>query len=1194
MSTKVNLTKEQQQVIDVKNCDVLVAASAGSGKTFVVVERIINRVVNDNVDIDKILVVTFTNAAASELKERIVNRFYDYLKDNDIDDIKRKHIQKQLTLINRAQISTIHSFCLNIIKNNFFLLNIDPNVKTLDENKAKILLLESINEVIDEEYEQKTDLFFKILELFKSEDNIISCLEKMYNFSRGIVDSNNWLEGSLERYNLNNISDLSETDFGREIMTMVNERVELLDKELLFICNKIRSDKDFESRLKILEDMQEKINSIKNVVTYDDMYNRIKSILPFPRLPSSKCVNEDLKNEVASIKKKVTNELENMTKTLYLDTKGVIEELNSMYDILKWYVDKVIKLSEVYSIKKNTLGQIDFNDYEHLALKVLEDKNVSNQFRNKFEEIYIDEYQDTSYIQEAIIDKIAKNNRVMVGDVKQSIYSFRNAEPKLFNEKYNSYEKYWEENLDGTNQTKIMLSRNFRSRKEVLDSINDIFRKVMSEKIGECNYTNEEYLIYGDGYNSENDIDYNTEINIVETKEDNNEDDVVLQEIEEITTTQKEAYEVAKKIENIIKEEYEIYDLKKKEYRKAQYKDIVILMRSVTGKASIYEEVLKAKNIPVFCDTSESFYNGGEVSIILSLLKVIDNIYDDIALVSVMYSIIGNFTADELTYIRNYNKKGYFYDAIYKAYLDEKNKDKEIYIKIENFFNMLRRFTVYLNTYTIAETILKIYEETGIYYSFYLEELGKQKCANLDSLIEVARNFEREEKSSLYEFINYIENMKESKSKGSDTPKLLGEGENVVRILTIHKSKGLEYPIVFLVNSSKKYNTLDSTAELLFDKELGIGMDIYNTKLGISYASIIKQAIKEKIKNRTLSEEERLLYVAMTRAKEKLYVYGTVKEYDKFVEKLLSSSENISPVLVKECNSYLKLIMFALNTNKLDNLNNFKVNVITSKENNKNVAVSKSNVIDRSISVKEKFLHTCNDKKINKKEIKRDFEKKYKYIDNLDIKKKYSATEIKQNTKTEEELYDLLSENDYNLSLESIKPKSIADEHLSALNYGTLIHRILEKIDYYNICNENIDKYIELEASGTDLNTNNIKNKINNYLKSGIMSYLQNAKEIKKEQPFVIYDNLDNIDGCNFKEKTYIQGIIDLLITTHNDERIIVDFKTDRVDNEQELLDRYKVQLEVYKKGVELSCNTKVNNILIYSFYLDKLIKVEI
>ncbi len=1193
MGKTVKLTKEQQQVIDVRDRDVLVAASAGSGKTFVVVERIVNRVINDNIDIDKILVVTFTNAAAAELKERIVNRFYDSLKDKDINEDTKRHVQKQLTLINRAQISTIHSFCLNVIKSNFFLLNIDPNVKTLDENKAKLLLLESINEVIEEEYELKTEIFSKILEIYKSEEFVINSLEKLYNFSRTMVDSKKWLEDSLNKYSIEGVKDLSETDFGTQIITMIMEKAELLENELTSICDKIRGDSDFQSRLDILEGIKENVESIKHLNKYDDIYSNIRSILPLSRLPSSRCVNEELKNEVSNVKKKIASELEDISKIAYLDTENILKELNSMHEILNWYVNSTFKIDEVYSNKKKLLGQIDFNDYEHLALKILSNEDVSKVYMEKFEEIYIDEYQDTSYIQETIISKIAKNNRVMVGDVKQSIYSFRSAEPKLFNEKYVSYKKYEEEDKEVCD-AKILLSKNFRSRKEVLDSINYIFSKIMSEKIGECNYSNDEFLVYGDGYDLEKEINHDTEINIVETKEEEFGEDDVLKEVEEITDTQKEACEVAHKIEDIIKNGYEIYDLKKKEYRKAQYKDIVILMRSVSGKASIYEDALKSINIPVFCDTSEGFYNGEEVGIILSLLKVLDNSYDDISLVSVMYSIIGDFTPDDIMYIRNYDKRAYFYEAIKKAYLDENNKDKEIYTKINDLFKILDKFSVYLNTYSLAETILKIYEETGIYYSFYLEELGTQKCANLDRLVEVARNFEKEEKSSLHEFINYIENMKESKAKGTDTPKLLGEGENVVRILTVHKSKGLEYPIVFLVNCSKKYNTMDTADSMLFDKEFGIGLDIFNTDIGISYASIIKQAIKEKIKIRTLSEEERLLYVAMTRAKEKLYIYGTVKDYSKFIDKLMQNSDKISPVLVKECNNYLKVIMLALNSKATDKIDNFKINVINGKEISNKDNVSNTTKIDRSISIKEKFINACKEKEITESKINLSFEEKYNYLDNLNIKKKYSVTEIKeQNMAENEEIFSLDDSINQGLNLENIKPKCVEDK-ISALNYGTIIHRILEKIDYSKLDKESIDKCIESEISQTELSVHSIKNKIYGYLNSEIIDEIKNAALVQKEQPFVIFDKLENIYNANFEEKTYIQGVIDLLITTKDNKKIIVDFKTDKVENEQELIDRYRVQLEIYKKGVEVSCGEEVKSMYIYSFNLNKAIKLEI
>lgn len=1190
MSKDLNLTKEQAEVLEARGSDILVAASAGSGKTFVVVERIINRIVNDYMDIDKILVVTFTNAAASELKERILNKFYDILKDKDVEEEKKRHIQKQIKLINRAQISTIHSFCLNIIKNNFYLLQIDPNVKTLDENKAKLMLLESIDEVIEEEYEKKSEEFIKALEIFKNEENLMSYIEKAHYFSKSMVNPDEWLDMSAKEYLLNDIDvrDLSETKFGKEIILSVKEKLELLKNELEKVCNKISLDKDFESRLKVLETLLEKVEELKMLNKFDDMYTFLKTKVPQLRLPSSKCANEQLKKEVSDIKTKVLDEIKNISKIIYMDTKGILYDIYSMYPVINWLVNIVKSVDKVYTEKKNTASQIDFNDYEHLALKALQDENVAKQYLDKFEEIYIDEYQDTSYIQEVILNTISKNNRIMVGDVKQSIYSFRNAEPKLFNEKYNKYGTYGiKESSIGK---KILLFKNFRSRKAVLDSINDIFKRVMSEEAGECDYSESEHLTYGEGFDLETEKENITEINIIETEKGEEEKLSELEErIEDITNTEKEAYMVAKKINEIIISEKRLYDLKKKEYRKAEYKDIVILLRATNNKADIYEETLKANGIPAFSDTADAFYNAQEVSIVLSLFKTLDNMYDDISLLSVMYSIIGKFTLDDLVIIRSYDKKDYLYNSLLKTYNDKENISEKLYAKIDTFIKLLDKVRIYLSTYTIAETLLYIYKETGIYYSFYLEELGKQKCANLDSLVEIARRFEKEEKSSIYQFINYIESMKDKKSKASDSPKLIGEGENVVRILTIHKSKGLEYPIVFIADAAKQYNITDENKDVIFDKQIGIGSNIFNTDIGISYPSVIKQAIKERIKNKTISEEERLLYVAMTRAKEKLYIYGNVKDYDKMKSKALNSGkeDKISPVLVKDANSYLKLLLLALNFESSENI---KINV---EKVNETVAV-KSNVSDeslnRNITPKQKFLEVCkaNKAKINKLDL--EFEKKYNYVESLSVKKKYSVTELKNIEK--EDGVSLLENEKDNAGLSSITPKFL-DKTITGTSYGTIIHKILEDIDYMNINEKKIETDIEnrfKEIKGVNLNL--VKQKILKYLSSDISTIMFKAKSIKKELPFVIYDDLKSIKGVELKEKSYIQGVIDLFIKTCNNERIIIDFKTDKVKEESELIEKYKTQLEIYKRGIELSLNEKVSNMYIYSFYLDKLIKV--
>lgn len=1185
MGKDLNLTKEQAQVLEVKNRDLLIAASAGSGKTFVVVERIINRIIKDNIDIDKVLIVTFTNAAASELKERILNRFFELVNDNELSEKERNHVTKQIRLINRAQISTIHSFCLKIIKNNFFSLGIDPNIRTMDASKSKLMLLESINEVLEEKYESNSNELVYILELFQNEETLVEYIEKTYHFSQSMVNPKLWLEQAANNYLITDVvEDLSDIEFGKEIMRSVKEKLEIVYNQVLVVYNKTIKDREFESRAAVLESILEKLDCCKNSSKYDELYDILHTDMKFQRLPSTKCVNEKLKNEVTSVKEKVKLEIDNITKIIYMNTRDMIEELNSMYPIIKWFVNLVSEVSDVYVNKKRNSSQIDFNDYEHLALEVLEDDSIAKQYINKFEEIYIDEYQDTSYIQNVILKKISRSNRIMVGDVKQSIYSFRNAEPKLFNNKYDKYKTYESIALDKEDEAKIILSKNFRSRKCVLDSVNEIFEKVMSKSTGECEYTEKEYLTYGGGFNEDTEVQNKTEVNIIETecKETN-----ISDELEEIGDTEKEAYIIADKIKKLVSEGKKLYDTKNKKYRDIKYRDIVILLRSTNNKAEIYENALKSYGIPAFSDTTDAFYNGQEVGIILSLLKVIDNMYDDVSLISSMYSIVGKFTLDELIYIRNYNRKEYFFNSILEAYNDEKNQGTEIYFKIKKYIDFLDEVRNYLKTYSIAETLLMIYNQTGIYDSFYLENMGKQKCANLDSLVEMARKFEREEKSSLYQFINYIEIMKDKKSKEADSPKLIGEGENVVRILTIHKSKGLEYPVVFIANASKKYNIKDVSNELVFDKKLGIGFDIYNIHEKIAYPSIIKQAIKEKIKSKIISEEERLLYVAMTRAKEKLYIYGTVKDYDKLKESMSAYQYNskVPSIVVKGINNYLKLILVAQNFESSDNCN---INVIYADACKDEEKTLNNKTINRQKNSKDIFLDLCDKNEFIAEKIDTTFEKKYKYVDSLAVKKKYSVTELKNNSINE----DLINNVDISSVKESI-PQSIT-KNINSTDYGTMIHLILEKIDYENI---NYEKINEIAENVFDIENkaflNAVKKKIINYINNEkIQEYVLRAKSIKKELPFVIYDDLSSISGMSLNEKTYIQGIIDLFIVTAEDKNIIIDFKTDKIDNEDELVRKYQKQLEVYKKGIELSFNVKVDELFIYSFHLEKIIKL--
>ncbi|MDD2628092.1 MAG: helicase-exonuclease AddAB subunit AddA, partial [Clostridia bacterium] len=1121
MSKKLTLSNEQKLVLETKGKDFLVAASAGSGKTFVVVERIIKRMLEDRIDIDKILVVTFTNAAAAELKERITNKIYDMLKDNQASKDERTYLKKQLLIINKANISTIHSFCLRILRSNFYNLGIDPGVKTLDENKAKMLLLESIDEILEQEYDEEAEMFFKVLELFKSEEIVIKNLQDLYSFSQSMIDPSEWLDNSLNQYEkLSNIEDLTEIEVGKELQSIINERIDLCCLQLEDVINKTSENIEFESRINILKQMLEQIEGFKYQKTYNQMFKYKGEMTSFPRLPSSRVQNEVLKNEISDVKKRVTSEIQNISKMLYKDTKGLIQDLKSVEEIIKWFVTTVKKIHEKYSEKKRTIGKIDFSDYEQLALKSLKNEETRRVYMDKFEEIYIDEYQDTSELQEEILRLISKNNLIMVGDVKQSIYSFRNAEPSIFNKKYKTFKTLEkpEENKD-IEPVKIILSKNFRSRKEVLEPINYLFYKTMSEKVGGCDYNSPEFLIYSGGYDEHetaNNNDYMAEINIIETGNDEVVQENTEELLEELSTIEKEA----KLIANKIKQTYgslEVFDMKKKESKPCDYKDIVVLMRSMQGRASIYEDILKKEGIPVFNDNVENIYSGEEIGLIISFLKVMDNYYDDLSLVSVLYSIIGEFTLDELVIIRAHNKKGYFYDSMLEAKEKILNADVNYKIveKIHNFITLLNNVRKYIKTFSIAETIEYIYEVTGIYNSFYLEEFGHQKCSNLDLLIEVARKFEKEEKTTLYDFINYLENMKDKNVKGTDTAKLIGENENVVRLLTIHKSKGLEYPVVILAGASKSYNIQDSKNEILLDNKLGIGTEIFDENLGISYPSVIKQGIKEKIKERSISEEQRLLYTAMTRAKEKIIVFATTSNVAKLQEKVISSAgyKKLPSGLLKNNNNYIKNMLSAFDETSI---NLCKINYIKFDEeqgiieNVQDINKDKIKSRNKNNSKVEEFLKRCKNIKTTKKEGNKEylFNQKYLYIDNQKIKKKYTVTELKDKQHIDDKgninNQLIYQEIDYN----NLKPKTL-DDKKSAENYGTFIHKVMELYDYSK---DNIDKTKEQIKNIFEQHFNkeidkieSIESKVKLFLNSKIREYINQSVNIEREKAFVIY-----------------------------------------------------------------------------------------
>ena len=690
--SEVKWTDEQLQAINEDRNNVLVAAAAGSGKTAVLVERIINKIINKNIDIDKILVVTFTNAAASEMRERILEAIYEKLEKNPED----VNLQKQINLLPKASICTIDSFCLDVVKNNFYEIGISPNFRIGDNTELELLKQETIEELFEEKYEVNDEKFLKLLETYStylSDDSLKNLILGIYNFIQSSPFPNDWLEEKVEEFNIgNNIKlDFSNTVWGKIILENIKENV--LDCKLK-LEDILKSIKRFEELSKYINVIQIDINNMNKVLNsnnWEELYNSIYSV-SFEKWPVDRKVTLEEKNIAKDNRDKIKKQFSKAVEIVNCNSEEANLDIIYMYDILNSIKELVFEFEEKLKKNKQEKNIADFSDVEHYALNILLKKNelgvyepteVAKKYRKKFNEIAIDEYQDSNLVQEYILSSISNGkNMFMVGDVKQSIYKFRQACPELFLSKYENYEKAKDnQEVSNLKGIKIQLFKNFRSRANILDTTNLIFENIMSKKLGDIDYNEEEYLNLGANFEETEKelIATNTEIDIIENSkeiDDTEEDDAICSELNEepIENTEIEAKYVARKIKELVDSQKVIYD-KKAGYRPITFKDIVILLRATKERANVFEKEISKLNMPVFSDTSSEYLDSIEIQTIMSLLKIIDNPIQDIPLVTVLRSFFGGFTDNELIQIRvetNTNKT--FYESM-KEYVENSQAD---------------------------------------------------------------------------------------------------------------------------------------------------------------------------------------------------------------------------------------------------------------------------------------------------------------------------------------------------------------------------------------------------------------------------------------------------------------------------------------------------------------------------------------
>ena len=1216
-----NWTEDQLKAIEKRDSNILVSASAGSGKTAVLVERIIEKILNDYLDVDKILVVTFTNAAAQELKEKILNAIYKAL-ENEKDPKKINHLKNQLIYINRASITTIDAFCFKLVRENFNILNIDPNIRICEESQSVLIKTRVLEDLLEEEYESYVDEknvfgLYNILELFSGKDEeLLDNILRIYNYIQSFPYPFKWLKEQIEKYNIAENIDLYDTDFGRDIYEDIVSEIELCIEKYDDYLNKISGIEEFNKCYTILDN---DIQILKSAIaisnkSWDKLYENISNI-NFPKFVIGKVSDEELKNEISEFRKKeVKSVIDKIKKKIYAKSNEILEDNKIAYKYIKYLYEFLVRYDNNYREEKKNLGVAEFNDIMHYALELLVDEednitDIALGLKDRYKEIYTDEYQDTSYVQERILDAISKdNNRFMVGDIKQSIYGFRQARPDIFNDKYISYSSKADEE---SSNCKIILSKNFRSREEVIDSINYIFEKIMSMKNGQCDYTQNERLICGNtGYISSDDTSYKTQINIINLKdkevglfEENDDDEVQIDE--DLSNIQIEAKCIAYKIKEIIKKD-KVMD-KDGMLRSVKYKDIVVLLRGIKNKAEIIEEELKRNNIPVFCDTSSSIFEGDEVKLVLSFLKIIDNPYQDIYMISIMFSIIGNFNLDEITKIRLYDSTSYVYDTLNSILNDEEyvKQEGKIVEKIKRFLSIIKEYTIYSKKYSISELLIRLYKDTNIYYQFALEDDAESKKANLNYLIELASTFYSNIGNTLNAYIKYIDNLKDKQDTSTTSAKIIGENEDVVRLMTIHKSKGLEFPIVILADTSKGYNFSDSRKQrVVFHHKYGIGIDVVNQDLGVTYPSLIKQAIRSVIEKETKSEELRLLYVALTRAKEKLFIFATTKDYDKeySMQTIKLKNGKFNETLVASNTSYYKNLLpvvkyyneFEADKKEFD-IQRIEIKSNTTDEELRSLFNIKE-AEEESKSINDILITAFNKEKVDKellKSIKENLESEYRYYEDAHTPSRVSVSELKQSKIDEEDVHITSLFQDENRNNDEYKIPSCLlekEEKYTPVRKGLLIHFILQNLEFKSLnTKSDIKNYIDKLKFENVISEQDSKyisiTKIYNFLNSKIGKELKDAKKIFREYEFI----LKNEKISN----SLIQGIIDLFYITEDNKAILVDFKTDKLDNEQDFIDRYKIQLKIYKDAINTLTDYNIYKTYIYSFNLNKEIELK-
>ena len=1213
----VSWTEEQQKVIDTRNCNILVSAAAGSGKTAVLVERIIQRITDKNnpVDIDELLIVTFTRAAAGEMKERIRQAIEKKLEENPEDE----HLQRQSTLVHHALITTIDSFCSYIVKNYFHLIDLDPSFRMGDEGEMRLLQADVADAVLEEAYTEEAPSFLAFADGFaggKTDKKIPEMMIKLYSFSMSYPYPEEWLLNCRKAYEVKTLEELENAEWMKLIKNEVKQEIKeasMLLKQSLEISKEPDGPVFY---LGLLEDevsALEKLERTENFFEWKEMLDKLE----FKRLPAGKKAEKELVSEsrqelAKNLRSEAKDQIKALKERYFQETaEEMLENLQRAGEPVGVLVDLTLAFMKLYREKKKEKNILDFGDLEHYALEILikhteeedERTDAARELSKKFAEIMIDEYQDSNLVQEKLLTSVSKMedgiyNIFMVGDVKQSIYRFRLARPDLFMEKFKTYPQ--EEGMDCL---RIDLHKNFRSRAEVLEGVNYLFYQIMGEDLGGVEYDRTAALYPGRIFQPkpEEESEPATEVLLLEDEEEN--------------TRELEARMVALRIGELAGK-YLVLDKKTEEYRPAKYSDFTILLRTMSGWAETFKKILNSCGIPASVTTKTGYFSAQEVTTVLDYLKILDNPMQDIPLAAALHGLPDGFSFQELAEIKVLgmeNEKTGFYEALL---LGEK-LSSPLGEKIRRFFAVYRELRRKVPYTPMHELIWDFYDATDflVYQQAFVS--GEQRKANLLMLAEKARDYESTSYRGLFNFIRYIENLKKYQVDFGEA-NTLSENEDTVRIMSIHGSKGLEFPIVFVCGMGKQINMQDARESIVLHPDLGIGSPYVDTQLRIRTRTILQKAVQREILLESLGEELRILYVALTRAKEKLILTGVTSKLEdtlKSFEMLKKQEEERLPYGLRvKGKSYLDWVLKALARHRamkplyeMYKLSVYPFNEMYDKEPDFTVRQVQplELVLDEAQLRTEEMLKKGELLLWDSKEVydetwrelfKDSFSYEYPYEAEGAIPAKLTVSEIKRMQNEDiEESEMLLKEKE----TEEIVPFFMQEtkEELKGAAKGTLYHRVWENLDYDKIdTKEQIGEQLKNILTAEEQKSIWVPD-FNRFAKSplaGRMKAAAQREQFYREQPFVIAMPANQIrEEYETEEEILVQGIIDAYFE-EEDGLVLVDYKTDKVQKgqEKELVEKYKVQMQYYKKALEMITDKEVKEIYIYSTGIGKAVLV--